>query len=556
MFSIFNDKNFSKLELAKFDDNYSGDKCFDDSYSNDKYFYDSYSNDKCFDDSSSDDNRFNNSYFSNNLDYNLDYNLNNITYNLNVENHLDYYQKIEEFTEIVLSKSRMFIEDIILDYKEFLTKNPVENVYIDSFFEEYILELLYFGVLWKLYIKNALNLDPFYQKILAKLSNLRNKKELIGSSYKIQIDEIRGILATKFLFNNNDNGNKNNKNHNKNNDKHNNMNNSNYKDNNTNITDNNKDDNTNNNTNITDNKYNNTNNNGNNNDINEVDISKSIENNEINLINLKIDLLLKYLEATGDYKESLKHLNIWKEFFLNKDENTLKSYFKSIMSFVSFFEDYAKKELHIYTSNVETFKESYLEYHLNNEDIIFCGRSELEYHINLFGAEVMNKIFQKSFKARKKRVLLLPTCMRIPKTHKCNAVKDKLGLRCTSCNNNCNIGEITKNLNGNYNYKDNNHEDNNYEDYNHEDNDCNDEIPVYIVSHSSSILSNLTNDDKTNVSIIGVACINNLIEGGWKISSHGIPPQCVILDYVGCKKHWTPKNIQTTINFNKLQNTV
>ncbi|MCC7561353.1 MAG: DUF116 domain-containing protein [Methanobrevibacter arboriphilus] len=463
MFSIFND-NFSKLELAKFDDNYSVDKCFDDS--------------------SSDDNCFNNSYFSNNLDYNL----NSITYNLNVENHLDYYQKIEEFTEIVLSKSRMFIEEIILDYKEFLTKNPVKNVYIDSFFEEYILELLYFGILWKLYIKNALNLDPFYQKILSKLSNLRNKKDLIGSSYKVQIDEIRGILATKFLFNNN----------------------------------------------------------GNNKDINEVDVSESIENNEINLINLKIDLLLKYLEATGDYKESLKHLNIWKEFFLNKDENTLKSYFKSIMSFVSFFEDYAKKELHIYTSNVETFKESYLEYHLNNEDIIFCGRSELEYHINLFGAEVMNKIFQKSFKARKKRVLLLPTCMRIPKTHKCNAVNDKLGLRCNSCNNNCNIGEITKNLNGNYNYKDNNHE----------DNDCNDEIPVYIVSHSSSILSNLTNDDKTNVSIIGVACINNLIEGGWKISSHGIPPQCVILDYVGCKKHWTPKNIQTTINFNKLQNTV
>ncbi len=518
MFSIFNDKNFSKLELAKFDDNYSVDKCYDSS-SDDKYFDDSSSVDKCFDDSSSVDNCFNNSYFSNNLDYNL----NSITYNLNVENHLDYYQKIEEFTEIVLSKSKMFIEDIILDYKEFLTKNPVENVYIDSFFEEYILELLYFGVLWKLYIKNALNLDPFYQKILAKLSNLRNKKELIGSSYKVQIDEIRGILATKLLFNNNGNKNTNNTNNNGNN----NMNN----------TDNNKD--------------NNADNNGNNKDINEVDVSESIENNEINLINLKIDLLLKYLEATGDYKESLKHLNIWKEFFLNKDENTLKSYFKSIMSFVSFFEDYAKKELHIYTSNVETFKESYLEYHLNNEDIIFCGRSELEYHINLFGAEVMNKIFQKSFKARKKRVLLLPTCMRIPKTHKCNAVNDKLGLRCTSCNNNCNIGEITKNLNGNYNYKDNNHE-----DYNYEDNDCNDEIPVYIVSHSSSILSNLTNDDKTNVSIIGIACINNLIEGGWKISSHGIPPQCVILDYVGCKKHWTPKNIQTTINFNKLQNTV
>ncbi|WP_225369851.1 DUF116 domain-containing protein [Methanobrevibacter arboriphilus] len=116
--------------------------------------------------------------------------------------------------------------------------------------------------------------------------------------------------------------------------------------------------------------------------------------------------------------------------------------------------------------------------------------------------------------------------MKILKPHECNAVEDKLGLRCIACNNNCNIGEITKNLNSNCN---------------HEDNNCNDKIPVYIVSHSSSILSNLTNNDKINVSIIGVACINNLIEGGWKISSYGIPPQCVILDYVAVKNIGHPK---------------
>ncbi|WP_225369849.1 hypothetical protein [Methanobrevibacter arboriphilus] len=125
MVSIFNNKNFSKLELANFDDNY-----FNDSFSNDKCFDDNHSDDSYSDDSFSDDNCFDNSYLSNNLNYNL----NNITYNLNIENHLDYYQKIEEFTEIVLSKSTMFIEEIILDYKEFLTKNPVKNVYIGSFF--------------------------------------------------------------------------------------------------------------------------------------------------------------------------------------------------------------------------------------------------------------------------------------------------------------------------------------------------------------------------------------------------------------------------------------
>jgi len=246
---------------------------------------------------------------------------------------------------------------------------------------------------------------------------------------------------------------------------------------------------------------------------------------------MKIDLLLKYLEATGDYTESLKHLNLWKKFFLCKDEDTLNSYFKSIMSLVSFFEGYAKKELHVYTNNVENFNEYYLKYHLNNEDIIFCGRSELEYHINLFGAEIMNNIFQKKFNDRQKKVIFLPICMKSIESHICNAIKDKLGLKCIACKDNCNIGNIVRNLN----IKES------------------DEVSVYIVSHSSSILSNLSADEKCNMSIVGVACINNLIEGGWKISSFNIPPQCVILDYVGCKKHWTPKNIQTNLNFSKLE---
>ncbi|MEA4957126.1 MAG: DUF116 domain-containing protein [Methanobrevibacter sp.] len=442
--------------------------------------------------------------------------LDNITYNLKNNNSNEYYQKIKEFSTDVLDKSEILIGDIILDYQEFLVENPVEDIYFDYFFEENVLEALYLGVLWKLYMDDALNLDPFYQKILAKLSNLRNKKELIETPYKTQIDEIRGFLATKFLLNNEYNLNSKN-------------NNNELKDNNINK---NIDDITNkiNKTDKTNKTNKNINKSINNESIKQSVLCESIENEGINLNRFKIKLLLEYLEATGDYKESLKHLNIWKEFLLSKDEYTINSYLDSIFSFTSWFENYAKGELHNYTNNVENFKANFLEDHLNNEDIIFCGRSELEYHINLFGAEVMNEIFQERFRDRNKKAILLPTCMKIPNYNKCKAINDRLGSRCISCSNKCNIGNINENLD--------------------------DDIPVYVVSHSSSILSNLNDYDKTNISIVGVACINNLIEGGWKISSYNIPPQCVILDYVGCKKHWTPEDIQTNFNFNKLNNII
>ncbi|MDR1722043.1 MAG: DUF116 domain-containing protein, partial [Methanobrevibacter sp.] len=75
---------------------------------------------------------------------------------------------------------------------------------------------------------------------------------------------------------------------------------------------------------------------------------------------------------------------------------------------------------------------------------------------------------------------------------------------------------------------------------------------VYVVPHASTLLSNLRDIDKKELAIVGVACVNNLIEGGWKISSYEIPPQCVILDYVGCKNHWADEAIETEFNLEKL----
>jgi hypothetical protein len=439
-----------------------------------------------------------------------------ITYNLNLENYEDYYLKIRKFTSDIIKESKIAIGEIIHDFQKFLFENPPKNLYINENFkknynfEEHVFELLFLGVMWKNYIKVAIDLDPFYQDILAKLVDLRNQKNIINLEekgnidLKEKIDEIRGLLATKHL-----------------------------------LTDNIK--------NILDINheyyYNNKNNNNNKNSKYLISNGNHINfDNNFNIENL--DLLLNYLKATGDYEESLKHLFLWKQFFSKKNDYEINYYFNSILSFTTWFEKIANEELHDYIGNVYNFRENQLQNHVNNVNIIFCARNKSEYYLNMFGAEIMNRVFRYEFKRRDKIAIILPTCMKLQDNlfnefnsdtkginFPCKAIKDNLGFKCLSCNDKCNIGKITEIIKKKGNNKNTN---------------------VYIATHNSAILSNIVKKDEEELGIVGVACINNLIEGGWKISSSGIPAQCVILDYVGCRKHWDNKGFSTNFNLTEL----
>ncbi len=431
-----------------------------------------------------------------------------ITYNLNMENQEEYYSKIKTFTLKIIDESKIDINDIISDFQQFLIKNPVQNIYINSDFsknynfEEHVFETLFLGVMWKNYMKIAIDLDPFYQNIMAKLSNLRDKKEISNLDSKAEIDEIRGLLASKYLYKKKNEKFEDNKNFNDPNLK-----------------------NSNNDEKFEDNK--------NFNDPNLKNLNKNENSDNLNLKNL--NKLLDYLEASGDYKESLKHLNIWKSYFSSQKSGKVEKYLNRILSFTNWFEKIANEELHQYTFNVDNFRKNKINYHLNNEDILFCNRNESEYHLNIFGAEVMNRTFQKEFKKRDRTVIFIPGCMRIypapqnkKKNQDCKAIEEDLGLKCVKCRKECNISQLVS--------------DNYFKSF-----------EIYINDHNSAILSNITAKDKKDLAIVGIACINNLIEGGWKISSWGIPAQCVILDYVGCKKHWDEVGFPTQFNLKELK---
>ena len=76
---------------------------------------------------------------------------------------------------------------------------------------------------------------------------------------------------------------------------------------------------------------------------------------------------------------------------------------------------------------------------------------------------------------------------------------------------------------------------------------------VIIIDHASDFNEMKIKDIQDGVGIIGIACILNLLSGGWKARELGLMPQCVILDYCGCKKHWDKVGFMTQIDLKRLE---
>lgn len=239
-----------------------------------------------------------------------------------------------------------------------------------------------------------------------------------------------------------------------------------------------------------------------------------------------INKLLGYLKAAGDFREEVKRLEMWKDFLSTKKQHEVSKYLLDATEFSKWFEYRSKMALGKYTSNINQFLKEKSQDHLFKEDIIFCSRREVEYHMNMVGAEIMNRAFKNKFNERPKKALLLPGCMRRSQKF-CRAEETKLGLKCAGCIKNCNVNQLTD-MGNEYGFE------------------------VYIISHESSAFSKSSKEDRKELAIVGVACISNLIAGGWKADSLGIPAQCVLLDEASCQNHWDRKGIPTNINANHL----
>jgi hypothetical protein len=228
--------------------------------------------------------------------------------------------------------------------------------------------------------------------------------------------------------------------------------------------------------------------------------------------------LLLWLKATGEHFEITRVLNAWYDYIKTLNDQEQGKVIQALFDEAIRFEKLGQETLGVYTQNVESWIKCHAKSFSFSEHVIFCSKPPLEYHLNFFGAQVLNAYYHHAFYASKHKMILVPKCM-ADDMENCQAFKGPIGLVCKACQNACRVHKL-KHF---YEAKG---------------------ISVVLIPHSTTQMSH----DVKGLGIVGVACALNLLEGGYKAIRLGLIPQCVLLDYPGCEKHWHDKGLSTRIN--------
>ncbi len=213
-----------------------------------------------------------------------------------------------------------------------------------------------------------------------------------------------------------------------------------------------------------------------------------------------LDKLLVWLEATGEFRQEVMRLREWEKYLKTLPDAQAQDILATSITLAAWFEDRSAEVLGNYTQNVDRYLNELRPEHYWREDVIFCGRRRVEYHLNMLGAEIMNRAFRERFLNASKKAVLIPACMRLLPDDECKGRKDENGFHCMGCTAGCNVFELMK-VGKEHGFL------------------------VEVVSHESSISANRTEHPVLNsdTGIVGVACVLNLISGGWLLDSMGIP---------------------------------
>jgi len=239
--------------------------------------------------------------------------------------------------------------------------------------------------------------------------------------------------------------------------------------------------------------------------------------------------LLNWLEATGDLRQEAKRLHIWQDFLADRPTEEASHHLATAIALAAWFETRSQATLGRYTPHVEQFLATVHPNYRWREDAIFCGRRRVEYHLNMVGTEILNRVFRQDFLNTARKLVLVPPCMRAQSDDKCQARSTSFGARCAGCTPGCRVHQLTK---------------------------LGDKLGfgILILPEDLRVFSagamSLRNDDK--VGIIGISCVLTNAPGGWETQELGIPAQGVLLDYCGCRYHWHKEGIPTDINISQL----
>lgn len=238
---------------------------------------------------------------------------------------------------------------------------------------------------------------------------------------------------------------------------------------------------------------------------------------------VELDRLLRWLEATGEFKEETLRLQSWRAFLASLPEGHQKAIIQLADELFEEFRFAADEAFRDFTRGLVPYQLVNAADHRWREDALLIAKSAEEYHLNMVASELMNRGLRSTYELTRQRVVLVPGCMRARPTSECQAVTRGTDIICTGCEPNCHVHEL-------------------------QERGRRDGFRVRIVPHATSFtrwLERYQSDDSTG--LIPVACPLHLVAGGYEVRRLGLRAQCVLLDYCGCSKHWNREGIPTAV---------
>jgi len=238
--------------------------------------------------------------------------------------------------------------------------------------------------------------------------------------------------------------------------------------------------------------------------------------------------LIEWLQAAGEFEQEATRLNNWRSFLDTLPQREASHWIETAAALFDWFREEAEKALGPYTRGVSGFLAGEYAGRGCREDQIFCGKEPAEYHLSMVAAEVMNRGLRADFDRTPHKAVLVPACLRGAHAANCRAHVEGVDMTCAACDPGCTVNRITRRMRSLG-------------------------AAVYLVPHSTGFSRWLERwQGAPEFGVIAVACLLNILPGGYEMRARGIASQCVPLDYPGCHKHWRPKGIATGLNEQRL----
>lgn len=242
----------------------------------------------------------------------------------------------------------------------------------------------------------------------------------------------------------------------------------------------------------------------------------------------KLPRLIAWLHATGEFEQEALRMRNWLSYLGTLPRAAAMQWMETVADLFAWFQREAEATLSVYTRGVPTFLASQKRNSRCREDRLLRSQQPVEYHLNMVAAEIMNRGLRADFERTRRRVVLVPTCMRGAHAAHCRARVSDLDIICTACDPACSVNRITRLMRTQG-------------------------VQVYLIPHATGFSRWLKRwQGAPEVGVTAVACMLNILPGGYEMRARGIAAQCVPLDYPGCQKHWLTKGLPTNLNVDQL----